>query len=71
MKSGVLVVGHGSKLEYNKNLVTHMADIIAKRNEFGPVAIAFIQYDEPTIKEGIWTLAEQRCSIPYMSNLAS
>ncbi|HTY46655.1 MAG TPA: sirohydrochlorin nickelochelatase [Methanomassiliicoccales archaeon] len=57
MKSGVLVVGHGSKLEYNKNLVTHMAEILNKRGEFGPVVAAFMQLNQPDIKTGIKTLA--------------
>ncbi len=59
MNDGVLLIGHGSKLAYNKEFVSHMADLIRSMNEFGPIATAFMQMDKPTIKEGIETLAEQ------------
>lgn len=66
MKSGVLVVGHGSKLEYNKRLVVHMADRMAGMKEFGPVTAAFMQINTPTIKDGINTLAEQGVDLIYV-----
>ncbi|QLH74313.1 MAG: sirohydrochlorin nickelochelatase [Methanomassiliicoccales archaeon] len=53
MTKGVLVVGHGSKLQFNRDLVVHMADVLDRRKEFGPVTAAFMQLNEPTIKQGI------------------
>jgi sirohydrochlorin cobaltochelatase len=66
MKNGVLVVGHGSKLQFNKDLVTNAAARIAKMNEFGPVTAAFMQLNEPDIKTGIKTLADQGVDMIYV-----
>jgi sirohydrochlorin cobalto/nickelchelatase len=66
MKTGVLVVGHGSKLDYNRQLVVDMADRMAKMKEFGPVVAAFMQLNPPSIKEGIHTLVEQGVDTIYV-----
>jgi len=66
MKSGVLVVGHGSKLEFNKNLVIRMADILDKKKEFGPTIAAFMQLNEPDIKAGIKMLAKKGVDTIYV-----
>ena len=66
MKSGVLVVGHGSKLEYNRNLVVHMAQVLDKRKEFGPVEAAFMQLNPPDIRTGIASLAKKGVDTIYV-----
>ena len=66
MKSGILVVGHGSKLEYNKNLVVSAAAKLGKMKEFGPVTAAFMQLNEPDIKTGIKTLVDQGVDLIYV-----
>lgn len=66
MKSGVLIVGHGSKLEYNKNLVTHMADVLDRRKEFGPVVASFMQLNQPDIKTGIALLVKKGVDTIYV-----
>jgi sirohydrochlorin ferrochelatase len=66
MKSGVLVVGHGSKLEHNMNLVVNTAAKMAKMKEFGPVTAAFMQLNEPDIKTGIRTLVDQGVDLIYV-----
>jgi len=66
MKNGVLVVGHGSKLQFNKDLVTKAAARLAKIPEFGPVTAAFMQLNEPDIKTGIKTLADQGVDMIYV-----
>lgn len=60
------MVGHGSKLLYNKDLVVHMAKILDARKEFGPVTAAFMQINEPTIKEGLETLAAKGVDLIYV-----
>ena len=57
MKNGVLVVGHGSKLEHNKDLVAEMAIRLEARKEFGPVEAAFMQLNEPDIPTGLANVA--------------
>jgi sirohydrochlorin cobaltochelatase len=66
MKSGVLVVGHGSKLEFNKDLVVRTAAKMAQMKEFGPVTAAFMQLNEPDIKTGIRTLVDQGVDLIYV-----
>ena len=56
MTTGVLVVGHGSKLEHNRELAIEMARILDERQEFGPVVAGFMQINQPNILEGIRSL---------------
>lgn len=53
MSKGVLVVGHGSKLNFNRDVVLHMAELLNKKGKYGPVTAAFMQLNEPTIRQGI------------------
>lgn len=66
MKSGVLVVGHGSKLLFNRDLVFHMAEVMDRGCEFGPVTAAFMQLNEPTIKQGVEKLIEMGVDTIYV-----
>jgi sirohydrochlorin cobaltochelatase len=66
MKSGVLVVGHGSKLQFNKDLVVNAANRMAKMNDLGPVTAAFMQLNEPDINTGIKVLVSQGVDLIYV-----
>lgn len=66
MSSGVLVVGHGSKLKYNKDLVVKTAAKMAATGEFGPVTAAFMQINQPDIRTGIDTLVKQGVDTIYV-----
>ena len=66
MKSGILVIGHGSKLQFNRDLVLHMAEVLDKKGEFGPVTAAFMQLNEPTIKQGIDKLVKMEVDTIYV-----
>ncbi|MBU4138686.1 MAG: sirohydrochlorin nickelochelatase [Euryarchaeota archaeon] len=50
---GILVLGHGSSLPYNKEVVSAVADMIAKNNENTMVKTAFLNIDTPTLQEGL------------------
>lgn len=50
---GILVLGHGSSLPYNKEVVSAVADMIAKNNENMVVKTAFLNIDTPTLQEGL------------------
>ncbi|MDH7507786.1 MAG: sirohydrochlorin nickelochelatase [Methanomassiliicoccales archaeon] len=52
-KRGILVVGHGSKLDYNKNVVSHYAAKLGERLKEFSVAVGFMNINRPTIKEGL------------------
>ncbi|MEM0448213.1 MAG: sirohydrochlorin nickelochelatase [Methanomassiliicoccales archaeon] len=66
MRMGVLVVGHGSKLAYNRDLVVRMAEILESRKEFGPVEAAFMQLNQPDIKTGIANLVKRGVDTIYV-----
>ena len=66
MSKGVLVVGHGSKLMFNRDLVVHMAELLDKKNVYGPVTAAFMQLNEPTIRQGIEKLVKKGVTEIYV-----
>jgi sirohydrochlorin cobalto/nickelchelatase len=49
---GILVLGHGSTLPYNKELVERMAQMISSTHR-GPVKTAYLNINNPTIVEGL------------------
>lgn len=58
MKGGVIVIGHGSKLDYNKKVVDFTAEKM-KDMGLGPVTAAYMQLNAPTIDEGLEWLVSQ------------
>ncbi|MFB3765254.1 MAG: sirohydrochlorin nickelochelatase [Methanotrichaceae archaeon] len=49
---GLLVLGHGSTLPYNRDLVESLAQMIRK-NHIGPVRTAYLNMNQPNIQEGL------------------
>jgi sirohydrochlorin ferrochelatase len=49
---GILVLGHGSSLPYNRELVEALAKMISKSHS-GPVKTAYLNMNEPHIPEGL------------------
>jgi len=58
---GILVLGHGSSLPYNKELVESLAQMIGKRHP-GPVRTAYLNMNQPTIPQGLDSFAETNVS---------
>lgn len=52
-KIGILAIGHGSKLPYNKEVVTQIADYIAQKHTDVVVRAGFMENSEPTLNEAI------------------
>ncbi len=52
-KKGMLLVGHGSKLPYNKELVESTGKIIADQKPEYLVRCAFMNMNEPSIEDGL------------------
>ena len=50
---GILAIGHGSKLPYNKEVVTQIADYIAQKHTNVVVRTGFMENSEPTLEEAI------------------
>jgi sirohydrochlorin cobaltochelatase len=57
---GLLIVGHGSSLKYNKELVRSVASEFSE--EFENVEVGFLNLQEPKIKDGIDRLLERGVS---------
>jgi sirohydrochlorin cobalto/nickelchelatase len=54
---GVILVGHGSRLPYGKDVLCQLAEIY-KRNTDYPVEIGFMNMDQPSIPTSINKLAD-------------
>ena len=66
MTEGVLVVGHGSKMEHNMGLVVSMAKRLQARGDFGPVEAAFMQLNDPDIPTGLANVAAKGADVIYV-----
>lgn len=49
--TGILVLGHGSKLPYNKEVVEYVAEKIKEKNIV--VRTAYLNMDRPSVQEGL------------------
>lgn len=52
-KIGILALGHGSRHPHNKEVVSGVADLIAKKYKDVVVRIGFMNMNTPTMKEGL------------------
>ena len=52
-KIGILALGHGSKHPHNKDVVTGVAELIAKKYKNIVVRTGFMNMNSPTMKEGL------------------
>ncbi|MGZ4891758.1 MAG: sirohydrochlorin nickelochelatase [Halobacteriota archaeon] len=64
--SGVLVLGHGSKLTYNKRTVETVAAMLAERMSEATIKTAYLNMDRPTVEEGIASFAETDITTLYI-----
>jgi len=58
-KTGLIIIGHGSKLPHNRENLEKLADILRKRAAFQTVEISFMVRNKPTIPEAIESLAKK------------
>ena len=58
-KTGLIIIGHGSKLPHNRENLEKLAEILRKREAFKTVDIAFMMRNKPTIPEAIESLAKK------------
>jgi precorrin-8X/cobalt-precorrin-8 methylmutase len=61
-KTGLIIIGHGSKLPHNRENLEKLADILRKRSKFKTVEISFMVRNKPTISEAIESLAKKGVS---------
>lgn len=53
---GLLIVGHGSNLEYNSNIIKKLAEELSKKIK--NVEVAFLNIQQPSISDGIKKLLD-------------
>jgi sirohydrochlorin cobalto/nickelchelatase len=63
---GVLVLGHGSKLTYNKHTVEAVATMLAERMTEAIIKTAYLNMDRPTVEEGIESFTETGVTTLYV-----
>jgi sirohydrochlorin cobaltochelatase len=49
VKETLLLVGHGSKLPYSKQLITDIAEKVKAQNKFENIEIGLMEFNEPSI----------------------
>jgi sirohydrochlorin cobaltochelatase len=52
-KFGLLVVGHGSSLPYNRQLIQDVADMLSEKMPQAVTRIGFMNINKPSIKDGL------------------
>lgn len=50
---GLLLVGHGSRLQYNKELITTTAEMMKEHGGDYLIKSCFLEYSNPTVAEGL------------------
>ena len=55
----LILVGHGSRLPYSKELVSKIAERIRERNIYPIVEIGMMEFNEPTISQAIKKVIEK------------
>jgi precorrin-8X/cobalt-precorrin-8 methylmutase len=58
-KTGLIIIGHGSKLPHNRENLGKLAEILRKRTTFKTIEIAFMMRNKPTISEAIESLVNK------------
>jgi precorrin-8X/cobalt-precorrin-8 methylmutase len=58
-ETGLIIIGHGSKLPHNRENLEKLADMLRKRAAFKTVDIAFMVRNKPTIPEAIESIAKK------------
>ncbi|HPZ33313.1 MAG TPA: sirohydrochlorin nickelochelatase [Methanoculleus sp.] len=59
-KKGMLLVGHGSKLPYNKDLVETTAKLIAEKTDEYIVRTGFMSLNTPTVQEQLEAFRKEK-----------
>ncbi|ACX72387.1 cobalamin (vitamin B12) biosynthesis CbiX protein [Methanocaldococcus vulcanius M7] len=55
----LVLVGHGSRLPYSKELLVNLAEKIKEKNLFPIVEIGMMEFNEPTIPEAVKKAIDQ------------
>lgn len=62
-KYGILLVGHGSRLEYNKQLITTTAAMMKEKRPESIIKSCFLEYSSPTVTEGLESMRDENIDV--------
>lgn len=62
-KKGLLLVGHGSRLPHNKNLISTTANLMKEKSDEYLIKSCFLEYSSPTLPEGLDLMREEELDI--------
>ncbi len=60
---GLLLVGHGSRLEYNKQLITTTADLMREEKPDYIIKSCFLEYSSPNVSDGLLAMRAEDISV--------
>lgn len=52
-KIGLLIIGHGSRLPYNTQVVTEIANMVSKKHPEYVIKVGFVEHSEPKVEEAL------------------
>ncbi len=58
-RTGLLLVGHGSRLEYNKQLISTTAELMKQERCDYVIKFCFLEYSNPTVPEGLESMRSE------------
>jgi sirohydrochlorin ferrochelatase len=63
---GILVLGHGSKLTHNKDIIEATAEMLAKKVDGAVVRTAYLNMNTPTVEEGLMSFKDTTVDRVYV-----
>ena len=63
VRCGILLIGHGSRLEYNKQLTEDVAEMMRNRCPKTIIETCFLEYDTPNVNEGLDEMRQESIGV--------
>ena len=63
VRYGILLIGHGSRLEYNKQLTEETAEMMRGRCPKTIIKTCFLEYDTPNVNEGLDEMRQESIDV--------
>ena len=58
-KHGLLIIGHGSRLEYGKEFILETAKMISEKTDEYTIITCSMEFNEPNVEEGLAAMREE------------
>ena len=60
---GILLIGHGSRLEYNKQLTDETAELMMNKRSSFLIRTCFLEHNHPDVKEGLELMRDEAIDV--------